>query len=223
MHAACALPPSAPSAHGKDTLCPQRPSHLLRRCRGTPRRRANRASQGVIPHRWLISTIPTTAVTPHNNSDTPWGDSGLARSMSDMRVSPGASHRAGGPGGMVTGTVTRRGRGLTRPMEKPIHRWKRPSLMEEPLTNRRDADIDKRGAVKRRRVHTKPSMLATRPKLGNGNLQELNDEAKATRPPLCFCLALDRSGPSQPAADGASAQFPSPSFVSAHRRPLAPP
>ena len=44
--------------------------------------------------------------------------------------------------------------------------------MEEPLTNRRDADIDKRGAVKRRRVHTKPSMLATRPKLGNGNLQE---------------------------------------------------
>ena len=22
---------------------------------------------GVIPHRWLISTIPTTAVTPHNN------------------------------------------------------------------------------------------------------------------------------------------------------------
>ena len=29
--------------------------------------------------------------------------SGLARSMSDMRVSPGASHRAGGPGGMVTG------------------------------------------------------------------------------------------------------------------------
>ena len=58
---------------------------------------------GVIPHRWLISTIPTTAVTPHNNSDTPWGDSGLARSMSDMRVSPGASHRAGGPGGMVTG------------------------------------------------------------------------------------------------------------------------
>ena len=29
---------------------------------------------GVIPHRWLISTIPTTAVTPHNNSDTPWGD-----------------------------------------------------------------------------------------------------------------------------------------------------
>ena len=94
---------SAPSAHGKDTLCPQRPSHLLRRCRGTPRRRANRASQGVIPHRWLISTIPTTAVTPHNNSDTPWGDSGLARSMSDMRVSPGASHRAGGPGGMVTG------------------------------------------------------------------------------------------------------------------------
>ena len=86
--------------------------------------------------------------------------------------------------------------------------------MEEPLTNRRDADIDKRGAVKRRRVHTKPSMLATRPKLGNGNLQELNDEAKATRPPLCFCLALDRSGPSQPAADGASSQFPSPSFVS---------
>ena len=31
---------------------------------------------GVIPHRWLISTIPTTAVTPHNNSDTPWGDKG---------------------------------------------------------------------------------------------------------------------------------------------------
>ena len=58
---------------------------------------------GVIPHRCLISTIPTTAVTPHNNSDTPWGDSGLARSMSDMRVSPSASHRAGGPGDMVTG------------------------------------------------------------------------------------------------------------------------
>ena len=112
-----------------------------------------------------------------------------------------------GRGAWSRGKVTRRGRGLTRPMEKPIHRWKRPSLMEEPLTNRRDADIDKRGAVKRRRVHTKPSMLATRPKLGNGNLQELNDEAKATRPPLCFCLALDRSRPSQPAADGASSQF----------------
>ena len=106
--------------------------------------------------------------------------------------------------------------------------WKENDRIKSGLrpsseTDRQGVDIDKRGAVKRRRVHTKPSMLATRPKLGNGNLQELNDEAKATRPPLCFCLALDRSGPSQPAADGASAQFPSPSFVSAHRRPLAPP
>ena len=166
---------------------------------------------------------PNSSSHPTHHRATRRGETPGWRKATCVCLPARAPQRAGGPGAWSRGESDQAGARSTRPMEKPIHRWERPSLMEEPLTNRRDADFDKRGAVKRRRVHTKPSMLATRPKLGNGNLQELNDEAKATRPPLCFCLALDRSGPSQPAADGASAQFPSPSFVSAHRRPLAPP
>ena len=100
-----------------------------------------------------------------------------------------------GRGAWSRGKVTRRGRGLTRPMEKPIHRWKRPSLMEEPLTNRRDADIDKRGAVKRRRVHTKPSMLATRPKLGNEISKNSTTKRKRRGLPSAFAWLWIAPGP----------------------------
>ena len=124
-----------------------------------------------------------------------------------------------GRGAWSRGKVTRRGRGLTRPMEKPIHRWKRPSLMEEPLTNRRDADIDKRGAVKRRRVHIKPICPQ---RVQNGETSETSKNHTTKRKRLDSPLRLPGSGSLQTQTSSSRRSTSSVSFASVHLGPPPP-
>ena len=151
---ACALPPAAPSAHGKRHTMLSAPCRT--RCAGTEGPEAPRQPRKPRGNPSSVVNIytPDNSSHPTHQQATRRGETPGWRKATCVCLPARAPQRAGGPGAWSRGKVTRRGRGLTRPMEKPIHRWKRPSLMEEPLTNRRDADIDKRGAVKRRRVHT---------------------------------------------------------------------
>ena len=100
---------------------------------------------------WLLLSVcvrwggnPSSVVniyTPDNSSHpthqqaTRRGETPGWREATCVCLPARAPQRAGGPGAWSRGKVTRRGRRLTRPMEKPINRWERPSLMDEPLTN----------------------------------------------------------------------------------------
>ena len=96
--------------------------------------------------------------------------------MSDMRVSPGASHRAGGPGAWSRAQSDQAGARLCAQWNNPSNDGK---LITDAIDNL-EASIDEGGQLEDIWASTQVGMLATRPKLWkSGNFQALRDEAKA--------------------------------------------
>ena len=118
---ACALPPAAPSAHGERHTMLSAPCRT--RCAGTEGPEAPRQPRKPRGNPSSVVNIytPDNSSHPTHQQATRRGETPGWRKATCVCLPARAPQRAGGPGAWSRGEVTRRGRGLTRPMEKLIN------------------------------------------------------------------------------------------------------
>ena len=120
---------------------------------------------------------------------------------------------------MVTGESDQAGARPYAPNGKAHQLIRNAITDEEPLTDRRDADFDKRGAVKRRRVHTKPICPQ---RVQNGETSEISKNHTTKRKRLDSPLRLPGSGSLQTQTSSSRRSTSSVSFASVRLGPPPP-